>query len=131
MRLEKNTIPVKVKKAWGYEIWIHNDAQYCGKILHFNEGGKFSMHYHLIKNETWYIASGKFLFVGIDPENANEYEMELKPGDILEVDRGYPHQLFAVEEGDIFEVSTEHFNEDSYRVRKGDSQKSDHDWNGV
>jgi len=27
--------PIKVEKLWGYELWIHNDSQYCGKLLVF------------------------------------------------------------------------------------------------
>jgi len=115
--------PLFFEKKWGHELWIHNDMQYCGKILHFNEGSMFSMHFHLEKIESWYIASGRFLLIGIDPENADEYELELKPGDMVDINHGYPHQLYAIEEGDIFEVSTQHFEYDSYRVRKGDSQK--------
>ena len=47
------TRPTKVQKAWGYELWVHNDSQYCGKLLVFAEkGDKFSMHYHMLKNET-------------------------------------------------------------------------------
>jgi len=41
--------PKIVEKGWGQEIWIHNDEEYCGKLLRFNkEGSKFSMHYHVI-----------------------------------------------------------------------------------
>ena len=40
--------PKRVEKKWGYELWIHNDSQYCGKLLVFNNSGdKFSMHYHM------------------------------------------------------------------------------------
>jgi len=54
--------PIKIDKNWGYELWIHNDSQYCGKLLVFpNEGNRFSMHYHMIKNETWYVQKGAFL----------------------------------------------------------------------
>jgi hypothetical protein len=31
-----------------------------------------------------------------------------------------PHQLFAETDGEIFEISTQHFDSDSYRVQKGD-----------
>jgi hypothetical protein len=31
--------PPKVEKAWGYELWIHNDNEYCGKLLVFNNTG--------------------------------------------------------------------------------------------
>lgn len=109
-------------KAWGYELWIHNDEQYCGKILHFNKNAKFSMHFHIIKNETWYIQSGKFLLIGIDADTAQKYEEVLEEGDIVYIERGLSHQLIALEEGDVFEISTQHFEEDSYRVEKGDSQ---------
>ena len=54
--------PKKVDKIWGYEIWMVNNNKYCGKILHFNGNSKFSMHYHLIKDETWYVAIRKFYF---------------------------------------------------------------------
>jgi hypothetical protein len=33
---------------------------------------------------------------------------------------GQPHQLEALEDGEIFEVSTQHFDTDSYRIWKGD-----------
>ena len=39
------------------------------------------------------------------------------------IKRGLPHQLIALDDNStVFEVSTEHFDEDSYRVWKGDSQ---------
>lgn len=115
-------LPQRYEKKWGYEIWIHNEEDYCGKILHFKKGGKFSMHYHVIKNETWYVSSGEFILRGINPDSADEYEKLLKVGDVVEVKRGIPHQLEAIEESDIFEISTQHFEDDSYRVKKGDSQ---------
>jgi len=110
------------EKAWGHELWIHNETDYCAKILHFNKGAKFSMHYHVIKEETWYVQKGKFQLIIIDTDTATAETYELEVGDIVEIPRGAPHQLIALEEGDIFETSTEHFEEDSYRVWKGDSQ---------
>jgi hypothetical protein len=35
---------------------------------------------------------------------------------------GQPHQLEALTEGVIFEVSTQHFDSDSYRIWKGDTK---------
>ena len=44
----KITKPKKVDKVWGYELWVHNDEEYCGKLLVFEEAyANFSMHYHL------------------------------------------------------------------------------------
>ncbi len=50
--LKKKTMSEKIIKGWGYEIWITNNEKYCGKLLCFEEGKKFSMHYHMIKDET-------------------------------------------------------------------------------
>ena len=58
-----------------------------------------------------------------DTETAETHEEHLKPGDVVRQRPGQPHQLEAKTEGTIFEVSTTHFDSDSYRVWKGDSQK--------
>lgn len=115
--------PVKVSKGWGYELVIINTPLYCGKIMHFNKDAKFSMHFHIKKTETWYINSGKFEFRYIDTTNADVKTRSLNPGDVVTNEIGQPHQIICLEEGDVFEVSTQHFDEDSYRVAKGDSQK--------
>jgi mannose-6-phosphate isomerase-like protein (cupin superfamily) len=110
-------------KAWGYEDWIINNDKYCGKILVFNRGAKFSMHYHLIKHETWYVVSGQFILTTVDTERASDKTMFLKPGDVVVIAPGLPHQLEAVtDDAKIFEVSTTHYDTDSYRIRPGDSQ---------
>lgn len=114
--------PKRVEKQWGYELWIHNDSQYCGKLLVFtNSGNKFSMHYHMIKNETWYVQEGAFQFDWIDTESAERCYTQLQKGDVVYIEKGLPHQLTALLDNSIvFEVSTEHFDTDSYRIyRKG------------
>jgi|TARA_R100000005_G_scaffold96427_1_gene83225 mannose-6-phosphate isomerase-like protein (cupin superfamily) len=115
----------EIPKGWGKEMIITNNELYCGKILMFKKGCKFSMHYHLKKDETWFIAEGEFLYRWIDTETADIYEEELKPGDVVRQLPGQPHQLMAHTDGSIIEVSTEHFDDDSYRVSKGDSQKNE------
>jgi mannose-6-phosphate isomerase-like protein (cupin superfamily) len=114
---------ITIHKAWGEEIILHNGTDYCGKILRFKEGGKFSLHYHIIKAETWYVNKGLFRLIYIDTNTANKHEMMLAPGAIIEMEKGTPHQLESMhEEGEILEVSTTHYDEDSYRIEKGDSQ---------
>ena len=112
--------PKIVKKGWGEEIWFVNNSEYCGKILRFNSGKKFSMHFHVEKKETWYIAKGSFLFSWIDTDNGITYTEKLKLGDIITNERGSPHQMEALEDSEIFEVSTMHKDEDSFRFYKGD-----------
>ena len=119
----KKTAPEIVQKGWGHEIIFVNNDLYCGKILHFNTGAKFSMHYHLKKKETWYIKTGTFIFRFIDTKTADIIEMPLNIGDSITNEIGEPHQIICLKEGDVFEVSTHHFDSDSYRVMKGDTQQ--------
>ena len=112
-----------VPKGWGSEIIIENNEMYCGKLLKFNGGCKFSMHYHMDKDETWYVEKGEFIYRRIDTETAEIKERELKVGEVVRHRPGQPHQLEALTNGVIFEVSTHHEDSDSYRVFKGDSQK--------
>jgi mannose-6-phosphate isomerase-like protein (cupin superfamily) len=117
--------PKRVEKTWGYELWIHNDTDYCGKLLVFTKSGnKFSMHYHMIKDETWYVQKGAFQFDWIDTENGERCYTQIQEGDVIEIKKGLPHQLTALtEEATVFEVSTQHFDEDSYRIYR--NQPSD------
>jgi mannose-6-phosphate isomerase-like protein (cupin superfamily) len=108
-----------IKKGWGKEIVIINNELYCGKILVFKSGYQFSMHFHIIKQETWYVNKGKFQFRWINTEDASIHSMELNVGEVVTIPRGMPHQLEALEDGEIFEISTQHFDSDSYRVWKG------------
>ncbi len=117
--------PKRVEKKWGYELWIHNDTDYCGKLLVFNNSGdKFSMHYHMIKDETWYVQEGAFQFDWIDTENGERLYTQIQKGDVIEIKKGLPHQLTALtDNATIFEVSTQHFEDDSYRIYR--NQPSD------
>jgi mannose-6-phosphate isomerase-like protein (cupin superfamily) len=112
-----------INKGWGYELWMINHNQYCGKILHFNPNSKCSMHYHMIKNETWFINTGEFILRYIDGENAETIEIKLNEKDSINIPNGLPHQLETVTGGEIIEISTQHYDTDSIRVSKGDSQK--------
>jgi len=112
-----------VTKGWGHEnIWCSND-KYCGKMLTFNEGAKFSMHFHREKDETWFILNGKFTVTIIDTKDASRSTVELTAGDTWHNPPLLPHQLACVEAGTIIEVSTPDSVEDNYRVEAGDNQK--------
>ena len=112
-----------VEKGWGHEFIFATNDKYCGKILKFNEGAKFSMHFHATKDETWYVLSGQFEIRYIDTVNADEKVKTLNTGDIWHNPPLLPHQLICTQEGMIAEVSTPDSVADNYRVGKGDSQK--------
>jgi mannose-6-phosphate isomerase-like protein (cupin superfamily) len=115
----------EVAKGWGFERWVVNKPEYCGKLLHFNKGGKCSFHYHEQKDETFYVHSGKLLVKYGYSEDINlASEITLSAGDSFYVPPRLIHQMIALEDTDMFEFSTEHFEEDSFRVSPGDSQKT-------
>jgi len=115
--------PKFVTKGWGHEVHIVNNNMYCGKVLHFHQGTVSSLHYHINKYETWYIAKGSVKITGINPDTAEEYMLVAYEGSVIDLPRGIIHQVEALTNADIFEVSTPDTEEDNYRVRKGDSQK--------
>ena len=110
-----------VPKGWGFEKWIVNTNEYCGKLLYFVKGKKCSWHYHKLKDETFYIQSGKILLkYSDDDEMAYADEIILNKGDKFHIYRGLRHQMFALEDTELFEFSTQHFDEDSHRLERGD-----------
>lgn len=110
-------------KKWGEERWIINNDKYCGKILVFRKDCEFSTHFHAKKTETWLVTKGCFIMTYIDTNTAARKEKILYEGDVIHISPCVPHRLKAISDGLIFEVSTQHFEDDSYRVEKGDSQK--------
>jgi len=114
-------LPVEiVPKGWGKEIIFVNNDEYCGKLLCFEKGKKFSMHYHIQKKETWYVSKGSFILIWVETQNGTTYSEYLKVGDVITNERGEPHQLIALEDAEVFEVSTKHYDDDSFRMWKGD-----------
>jgi mannose-6-phosphate isomerase-like protein (cupin superfamily) len=94
-----------VEKPWGYEVrWAITD-RYLGKILHVRKGEALSLQYHEQKDECLLIVRG-----AIDAELGGE-DGELKTirmgeGDTVRLSPGTRHRFTAVEDADIYEVST-------------------------
>jgi len=118
----KTSLPMKhVDKGWGWERWIVNCEEYCGKLLFFNSGKRCSWHYHVLKDEVFYLQSGKMMIYFSEQDDITKAEqLVLNAGDNFHVYRGLRHQMVALEDSELFEFSTQHFDSDSHRVIKGD-----------
>ena len=55
-----------------------------------------------------------------DDDLKNAKEVILERGDNFHVYVGLRHQMIALEDTELFEFSTQHFDSDSYRIIKGD-----------
>ena len=98
-----------VEKVWGKEEWIVNNDLYCFKKLHLTKGYHCSMHHHKIKDETFIVQEGRVFL------NYDETFIVLFPGDTFHVPPNMEHQFLGLEDSVIYEVSTTHMDEDSYR----------------
>jgi len=122
-----------VKKNWGWEKWIVNKDLYCGKLLYFVKSKKSSFHFHKIKDEMFYVQSGRLqIYYHDDVEeiteiikshsNYSDYcdSIILEPGDNFYLPPGRVHQVVALLDTELFEFSTKHEDSDSYRLIIGD-----------
>ena len=117
INIEMNFVP----KGWGFEKWIVNNEEYCGKLLYFVKGKRCSWHYHTLKDEVFYIQSGKILVKYSESDDLTlAKEKILTRGDNFHVYRGLRHQMIALEDTELFEFSTQHFDSDSHRIERGD-----------
>lgn len=94
----------RVEKPWGYELWWAVTDKYVGKVIHVNKGHALSLQYHNRKDETIFVWSGRILFERQEGEQL--VARELKPGDAVHVTPPTVHRMTALEDSDVFEVST-------------------------
>ena len=114
--------PIKfVPKGWGYEKWIVNSPEYCGKILFFARGKKCSWHFHVLKDEVFYVHKGAIeVYYSYKDSLEVADKTILIEGDKFHVPRGMRHQMVALKDTEMFEFSTQHFDTDSHRIEAGD-----------
>ncbi|MCD6120090.1 cupin domain-containing protein [bacterium] len=112
-----------VPKGWGGEYWIHNDELYCGKKLILKAGKRCSLHYHKLKTETFYVQSGKLKMEIMFPDGREETWI-MGPGDHQHLPVETTHRFTGIEDSEIFEFSTQHFDDDSHRIEPGDTLDS-------
>ncbi len=100
-----NSIVKRVPKPWGYEIWWALTDKYVGKILHINKNQSLSFQYHKVKDETIYLYAGKML-IEIEEVGKPRETIRLAPGDSIRITPLTKHRMTAIEDCDVFEVST-------------------------
>jgi mannose-6-phosphate isomerase len=102
VRLSNNA--TRVEKPWGFELhWAKTD-RYVGKLIHVNAGHALSLQYHNVKDETIYLHSGRLLFE--IQEDKELVKREMHPGEHVHITAKTIHRMTAIEDSDIFEVST-------------------------
>ena len=107
----------KIDKPWGHELHWAKTERYVGKVLHVKAGHALSLQYHNVKDETIFLWKGKMLFeIGqADAGHPNAAaalgapaleKREMLPGESVHITPHTVHRMTAIEDCDIFEVST-------------------------
>jgi mannose-6-phosphate isomerase-like protein (cupin superfamily) len=110
-----------IKKSWGYEEILYNGS-HCMKLLVYEKPIASSLHYHKIKHEVFWVASGDFTI-----ELHNKYfkdlkghvgssQRTLKHGDCVVIPPFVEHRVRCVVPGTIVEGSTHDDPEDCVRI---------------
>ncbi len=96
---------VKVPKPWGHEtIWAQSE-RYVGKILHINAGQELSVQYHNRKDETVHLLSGEVVY-RVQGKDEVLDNVQLRIGESFRITPGTIHQMVALTDCDVLEVST-------------------------
>ena len=100
-----HTLPRRVEKPWGHEIWWAATDQYVGKILHVNKGHRLSLQYHDEKDESCYVLAGRLILVQGESQDAL-VERIVSVGDVWHNAPGTIHTIEALEDAEVLEAST-------------------------
>ena len=94
-----------VEKPWGYEVrWAVTD-RYVGKILHVRKGEALSLQYHERKDECLLVVRGAIeMEMGVEDGQLKTTRMQ--EGDSVHLPALTRHRITAVNDADIYEVST-------------------------
>ena len=124
MKIQNSKI---VTKPWGNELWIADGIRtpYALKRILFKKGFRSSLQVHQYKFETNYVLSGTgVLQIRSELLNCREYlassnqsviieealktltDIEIKPGDIIDVKPGQIHRVIATTDLVFIEAST-------------------------
>jgi len=105
--------PIKVvEKLWGTERWYVNEPEYCMKLMIVKPGYACSLHYHLIKKETFILTQGNLLI----EINGDPYTM--RDGDSCTLTPNTTHRFYnyGPEDAQFIEISTHHDDADVVRL---------------
>jgi mannose-6-phosphate isomerase len=98
--------PRRIDKPWGYELLWALTGAYCGKVLFVRAGQSLSLQFHRVKDEAWYVLSGRAeLEIGAVGDAMLNREV-VASGAAFHFAPGTVHRIVALEDTTILEVST-------------------------
>ena len=93
----------------------------AARLLEIRKGKRCSLHFHKLKSESFYLRAGRLrIRLKESAQSETIRDFELYEGECMDIAPGLVHQMEALEDSELFEFSTQHFESDSYRLVKGD-----------
>lgn len=114
--LALRTNVLAVPKAWGEELWLTNQPEYCAKLLLLQPDWQCSLHRHRLKKETFIVMEGEVVLqVGVDLQATLH---RLTPGEQLTLLPQTYHRFWTTspQGATILEISTHHSDLDVERL---------------
>src|SRR5947209_13566925 len=92
--------PKTLDREWGEEIFVAETPHYLGKVLKMRAGTKGGLQYHVEKDETFYLVSGRaFVVCGIEGTRTRMVlTVLMEPGESYHIPPGAVHQVEAIED---------------------------------
>lgn len=96
----------RIEKPWGWELILTPpESPVTGKILHLDDGKRFSLQYHDKKIETLTLISGEaYIILENSKGEMEKIEMEVKRGYFIRPSQ--KHRCQGIKDCLVFEVST-------------------------
>ena len=113
--------PRTLTRDWGEEIFIAEARGYLGKILKMRAGTRGGLQYHVEKEETFHLVSGRAWVRSCDVYG-QLIVREMYPGESYHIPPGAVPQVEAITDCLFFEASTPHYDD---RVRVEDRFRMD------
>ena len=119
IKLEKD-----FKRPWGGFIKFIDNKPCTVKILYIKEGESLSLQYHKLREEFWYLISGK-VKVTIGKGLKLLKKKTLKEGQFVSVPKKFLHRIEGIKNSKILEISTGKVKEnDEIRIEDKYGRKS-------
>jgi len=109
--MEKIKIKKDFKRPWGGFIQFTENQPSTVKILKIKKGESLSLQSHKMRDEFWYLISGK-IKVKIGKKINSLEELILKEGETIFIPRHFLHQASALKNSEILEISFGKFKEE-------------------
>jgi mannose-6-phosphate isomerase len=100
------TEPRRVEKPWGWELVWAETEHYVGKVLFVKAGESLSLQFHRVKDESWYVQTGRAKVELSEAGEATLKEEIIAAPAYFHFVPGTVHRITAIEDTTIVEVST-------------------------